>query len=262
VLSATAAVPTPSVLVCLLGSFRVLKGGVPLRLPTGGKVEQLLGTLAVASPRGVPRGDLLGVIWPDSEPELAKQSLNSLVYTVHRLLRDALTGGPAVLVREGQYRLNTEAGVDVDVSVFDATARRGDRLAAVGDRTGAIDAYTQALEVYVGDLAFGSDVRHLVEGERLRSRHLAILARIADQELADGEYGRALDNALELLAHDPCREDAHRMAMRCFVRLGFRAQALRQYAICRQVLSIEFAARPEPETEALYEAIRLDPIRV
>src|SRR4029453_7534989 len=97
--------------------------------------------------------------------------------------RDARTGGPAVLVREGQYRLNTEAGVDGDVSVFDATAKRGDRLAEVGDRTGAIDAYTQALEVYVGDLAFGSDVRHLVERERLRSRHLAILARLADQEL-------------------------------------------------------------------------------
>ena len=43
------------------------------------------------------------------------------------------------------------------------------------------------------------------------------------------------------------------------VRLGERAQALRQYRLCRDVLDIEFAAVPEPATEELYETVRLRP---
>jgi hypothetical protein len=47
--------------------------------------------------------------------------------------------------------------------------------------------------------------------------------------------------------------------MRCHVRLGERAQALRQYRVCRQILEREFGALPEPSTQALFAQIRLDP---
>jgi hypothetical protein len=47
--------------------------------------------------------------------------------------------------------------------------------------------------------------------------------------------------------------------MRCHVRLGERAQALRQYRTCAQVLAAEFGVGPEYLTEALFERIRLAP---
>jgi hypothetical protein len=62
-----------------------------------------------------------------------------------------------------------------------------------------------------------------------------------------------------LLTHDPCREDGHRTAMRCHVRLGERAQALRQYMLCEAVLRTEFNAKPEPATTVLFDQVRLDP---
>ena len=127
---------------------------------------------------------------------------------------------------------------------------------------GSIDRYQGALDLYGGDLAFGSDIKHIVERERLRSRHLSVLAGLAENHFADGNFARALEGALQLLAQDPCREDAHRMAMRCFVRLGARAQALRQYRTCRAVLQMEFDAIPERLTEQLYEVVRVEPWRV
>jgi DNA-binding SARP family transcriptional activator len=254
--------PDPRVLVCLLGSFRVLKLGLPISLRRGGKVEQLMGTLALRSPRGVPREDIIGLIWPDSDHPLAHQSLSTLIYSLHRLLGDALAGKSPILLREGQYHLNVEEGVAVDVMAFDAAAATGDRLDNAGDRRGAIESYRGALELYAGDLAFGSDIQHLVERERLRSRLLSVLARLADHHFADNDYDRALDSALDLLTRDPCREDAHRMAMRCYVRLGARAQALRQYRVCREALAVEFEAVPERSTELLYELVRLEPARV
>ena len=244
----------PGILICLLGSFRVLKRGDPIPLRAGGKAEQLLGTLALGSSRGVLREDLWGQLWPDSEQSLAAQSLNTLVYSLRRSLGDAIAGRAPVVPREGAYRLNTEAGVALDVTEFDAAAETGDELALAGDLPGSIDRYEGALDLYGGDLAFGSDVKHIVERERLRSRHLSVLARLAENHFADGNFARALEGALQLLAHDPCREDAHRMAMRCFVRLGARAQALRQYRTCRAVLQMEFDAIPERSTEQLYES--------
>jgi DNA-binding SARP family transcriptional activator len=50
--------------------------------------------------------------------------------------------------------------------------------------------------------------------------------------------------------------------MRCYNRLGHRAQALRQYRTCREILEAEFDAVPEPATEELYELLRREPSSV
>jgi DNA-binding SARP family transcriptional activator len=87
---------------------------------------------------------------------------------------------------------------------------------------------------------------------------LDLLATLADYYLPQDTM-RALAYIHRLLNHEPCREDAHRQAMRCYMRLDARAQALRQYQFCTQILAAEFAAQPEAATVALFEQIRLAP---
>jgi DNA-binding SARP family transcriptional activator len=99
----------------------------------------------------------------------------------------------------------------------------------------------------------------VLERERLRAMCLTALARLADAHFELARYGQALHHAVRLLAVDPCREDAHRIAMRAYVRLGVRAQALRQYTLCQTILRDEFDAIPEPATEQLFRLIRTDP---
>ena len=106
------------------------------------------------------------------------------------------------------------------------------------------------------------DVHQVLERERLRARYLSVRAQLAAHHFANADYTAALTHALDLLAHDPCREDAHRIAMRCYVRRGERAQAMRQYGVCREILAQEFDARPEPMTDELLEMVRLDPGRI
>ena len=62
-----------------------------------------------------------------------------------------------------------------------------------------------------------------------------------------------------LSVRDPCREDAHRLIMRCYVRQGERAEALHQYRVCVNTLRVEFDSAPETATTILFEQIRLDP---
>jgi DNA-binding SARP family transcriptional activator len=259
----TIATATPApVLVCLLGGFRLLKDGSPIHLRPGGKTQALLGNLALRVVSGLGRDELLALLWPTTSPSLSGQSLNTLVYSVHRALGDALAGRAPILNADGRYRLNVEDGVVVDVTEFDVAVDAGDRHSRGARPDEAVRCYAEATELYTGDLVFESDVQHVIERERLRTRYLHARGRLADHAFAAGSFATALDHALGVLACDPCREDAHRLAMRTYVRLGERAQALRQYRLCSSILAREFDAPPERATTDLYELIRLDPGQV
>jgi DNA-binding SARP family transcriptional activator len=246
-------------MVCLLGAFRVLKHGDPVPIRSGSKSQSLLTILSIRRGYTAPRDTLLDTLWPGAAESLSRQSLNTLVHSLHKRLGDALGGAPPVAHADGYYRLNTEAGVSVDVARFDSLVSAGERAARSGDAAAAAGVYSEARDLYRGDLCVGEDAHAVVERERVRTRYLSLLASLADSYYMEGQYGACLRATLELLAADPCREDGHRIAMRCHVRRGERAQALRQYQLCRAILRAEFDAEPEPATIALFEQVRLAP---
>jgi DNA-binding SARP family transcriptional activator len=249
------------VLVCLLGTFRLLVEGRLVAVRTGGKTEALLGHLALAGPAGLPRDSLLNWVWPASEPALALQALKSLVHALRGMVRNALGGAALVVQGSGYLRLNSEAGVGVDVTQFKHLVASGNEEQEAGDLAHAARSYERALDLYRGDLTtFGNDqMRTVIQRERLRATYLSVLVRLADLAYSRGDLSSCLVYTNQLLDHDPGREDAHRYVMRCYVRLGQRAQALRQYDTVCAVLLAQFNAAPEPATQALVDQIRLDP---
>ncbi|HEV2950722.1 MAG TPA: BTAD domain-containing putative transcriptional regulator, partial [Actinomycetota bacterium] len=247
------------VFVGLLGGFILLKAGTAIDVRPGGKVESFLSVLALRNDLGAPRDEVLTAVWPDADPALAAHSLNALVSSLHRQFGDVLGGDGLVVRAAGRYRLNVGPRVGLDIEVFEAAAERGDAARRAGDVETAKAAYQRAAGFYRGDLCIGSDVRHVLDRERLLVRYLAIQAALADSLFAEGDYEGALARSLDLLGHDPCREDAHRLVIRCYMRIGERAQALRQYQLCRGILRSEFEAEPEPATTALYHQVRLHP---
>jgi DNA-binding SARP family transcriptional activator len=248
----------PPVMVCLLGSFRLLTRGAPVALRGGGKAESLLTSLALRREQGLQREALIGSLWPNIEADLANQSLRSLVYSIQRLIGPEIGGAPPVLRLGDQLRLNTGAGIGVDVDVFETLAAGGHQRVRADDPGQAESLYARAVALYAGDLCVGADVHALIERERLRALHQNVLARLADFHFQAHRYEESLARALELLSDEPCREDAHRLALRGYVRLGQRAQAMRQYRLCATILRAEFDTAPEPGTLALFEQLRLD----
>jgi DNA-binding SARP family transcriptional activator len=227
-----------------------------------GKGEAILSRLALRSNEVISRDTLLDTIWPGGEPTLAGQSLNSLIHSLHKLLRGALAGAPPILYTGSGYQLNLAAGVGVDIAIFDRLATDGREHMRTGHADAAITAYSRAVRLYRGDLGPDTDLFAIIERERLRALYLTLLSDLADYHHARGDYGECLTHSLALLAHEPAREDAARMAMRCYVRRGERAQALRQYRLCQQILRAEFDAAPEPATTALFDQVRLDPTSI
>jgi DNA-binding SARP family transcriptional activator len=260
---ALAVVAAKPVFICLLGSFRLLKAGAGVPVRSGGKTATLLSSLALRDRHSASREALIETLWPDADASRSGHALSSLVYALRQLLSDALAGASPIVYSGGAYELNIDAGVGVDIVQFDDLARTAERQLREGDTTAAVRYWRQAVALYHGDVCTVDDgVRTIVQRERLRALHLSLLGRLADQSFRKRDYAATLDYALRLLSHDPCREDAHRLTMRCHVRLGERAQALRQYRVCEQILASEFDARPEPATAALFEQVRLDPAGV
>jgi DNA-binding SARP family transcriptional activator len=246
-------------LVCLLGGFRLLRHGQQLEALVAGKAMALLSTLALHLETGVPREVLLDLLWPGQDCEQSAVSLHSLVYSLHRRLRIDNKGTSAVIHVNGSYALNREAGVSTDIARFGALVLEGNRLASSNQEADAAVHYERALALYRGDLATGTDVYAVIERECLRATFLTVLAWLADRSYREADFTAALEHSSRLLANDPCREDAHRIVMRAHVRRGERAQALRQYRLCEQILRREFDTKPEAVTTALFDQIRGDP---
>ncbi|MFN8446606.1 MAG: bacterial transcriptional activator domain-containing protein [Caldilineaceae bacterium] len=245
--------------ICLLGNFALHKAGQRVVLRPGGKSEALLSQLGIQHRHGISCTSLLQLLWPTHDMALAHQSLHSVVHSLHKLVGDAIGNAAPIYHDEGCYRLNFAAGVTVDVANFDILTQAGDQQMRNGDLASAVRHYQHASDLYRGDLCVDTDIHALMERERLRARYLTLLAQLSDYHYAIGDYKTCLDYAWRLLGHDPCREDAHRLVMRCYVRQGERAGALRQYQICVRTLRSEFATDPEIATTSLFEQIRFDP---
>src|SRR5207342_5288 len=61
--------------------------------------------------------------------------------------------------------------------------------------------------------------------------------------------------AEELIALSPFREAGYRRLMEAHVSAGNRAEALRVYEQCRQLLAEELGAYPSPEPDSIYRAL-------
>jgi DNA-binding SARP family transcriptional activator len=248
--------------ICVLGPFQIFKRGRRVALRPGGKAEQLFSCLALQPKIGIHRETIVEAIWPDTSATLANQCLNTLAHSIKAQFADALEGQSPILSVQSHYALNLASDLTVDVLEFESAIDLGHRLLSVGSIEEAVQSYERAIVLYRGDLASGTNISALLERERLRAACLTALARLADAHFELGNFEQALSHALRLLGIDACREDAHRMAMRVYLQLGARAQALRQYGLCRTILAEEYDAVPEPATQQLFDLIRTDPGRV
>lgn len=248
-------------LICVLGTFHVMRAGAPVSLQMG-KAAALLGHLALRYEQGISRSILLDALWPGSDAALAGEALYSRIHSLGKLLGPALGGAPLVVHAGDSYRLNSQAGVSVDVACFEALAMGGDRQARAGHVAASAALYERAVQFYRGDLCVQTGLYAVVERERLRARYLTILSALGTYTYDVGDSAASLAYAQRVLSHDPCREDAHRLVMRCHIRQGERAQALHQYRVCEAILRAAFQTMPEPETVALFEQMRCDPASV
>ncbi|MGA5761786.1 AfsR/SARP family transcriptional regulator [Nonomuraea bangladeshensis] len=211
----------------------------------------LLAYLVLRRERPQPRDVVAAAFWGDLPAAEARRRLNTALWRLRRVIEPPhVPRGTYLLVEpSGAMAFNRHSDAAVDVALFESAV-----TPALGPgRVSAADAerLAGAVGLYVGDLLEGAyDDWVVLERERLRELHLSALARLASWHRSAGDLDTALRFGQAILDREPLREDVHRMMIEMHAEAGRRAQALRQYKICREILARELGVDPLPETAA------------
>lgn len=246
----------------LLGTFRVEREGVPVRLPTR-KVESLLAYL-VLHPEEHTREKLAALFWGDSPDHQARESLRTALKSLRREL-----GGDVLLADRETVQLDPEYPLWVDAKEFAILARTPRGISApLRDFGLAIEGPAQMdeskignpkskIDLYRGDLMPDFyDEWIPAERERLRSLFIEVLLALAQESRTRGDCAETIELANKVLTVDAANETAHQHLMFCYYALGDEAAALKQYEECIRALREEVDVEPSPETVALYRKIK------
>ena len=235
-----------------LGGFEVLIDGVPF--VSGIKPQRrpldLLKALLIANGHSVGAAELADKLWPDSDGDTARNSLQVAVHRLRRLLgRDE-----TVVVQDRKVHLQ-HALFSVDLWVFEREAGYLSGLYA-GDPPFAERA-ADVLALYRGHL-FAHEPEQpwmLLPRERLRRVWLGLVRRLGEFYEARTDWGRAGELYQRALELDPFAEEVYRGLMRCQQRAGESAEAIHTYRCCREQLVAGLGVAPSAETQRLYHAL-------
>ena len=245
----------PALRVFLLGGFRVEQGGrEPPAAAWGhrGSARALVKLLALAPGQRLHREQLVDTLWPDADPDSARNSFAKALHAARHALEPTLPhrGSSAYL------RLTDDMlGLDphhtwVDVDHFE-------RLTRAALPAGDVAAFEHAIDAYGGELL--PEDRYaawaMARRETLAAYYLQALLGLAGLHERRGDDNAALERLRQALQQDPAREETHRALMRLYARGGDRRQALRQYELCRVALREELAVEPDVATERLHRDI-------
>jgi LuxR family maltose regulon positive regulatory protein len=241
------------------GHFELLCDGEAIHLGRNGKALAILKYLLANRSRPVSQDHLMGWLWPESNLKKARWSLNSAVHRLRKLLEGcpASAGVNYVILEEGYYRLSPELLIATDVEDFDAHYERGRHLERAGRAREAAREYEEAVELYRDDYLVENLYEDwtLVERERLANIYIDMLDRLAAYYVESGHPRESVRACYRVLEKDRCHEVSHRLLMSCYVKLGQRGRALRQYRLCEWILSQEYGMAPSPETSSLYRSL-------
>ncbi len=230
----------------LFGRFRLESDQGPILLSTR-KIEALLAYL-VLHPGPHSREKLAALLWGDFTDAQARASLRNALAVLRKQLGDNL-----LLSDRDTTQLNPSSPLWVDALEF--------RTQATASMTGSLaNPALVRVELYQADLLtdFYEDWV-LAEREYYHRLYLDTLLHLIQQMRSTSEYKQAISLAERLLASDPTHEPTHQNLMACYLALGNRHAALRQYEMCRRILHDELDVEPQLDTTALYERIKRTP---
>lgn len=241
----------------LFGSFELRIDGRAIQGIEGTLGASVLRFLLARDSHACSRDQLLETFWPGADPTRSRNRLQVALSGTRRRLRDA-TELRIVEYHQGSYRIQPEVEVHTDVDRFERAVRAGQTADLAGDRVAALVGYNDAIQQYRGDFCADSPFEDwtTVPRESMRIRLIDVLDRTAELQEESGDLNECIASAQRMLEQDPCREDVHRLLMRCYSRQGRSYQVLRQFELCKRVLWAATATAPSPQTTATYLAMR------
>jgi DNA-binding SARP family transcriptional activator len=210
--------------------------------------------LALERARPVPIDELADAVWGEGVPRAWETALSAIVSKLRSALGEL---GLGVTTVSGRYQLTLPAGAWVDIEAArqaldeaEGRVRAGRPREAWGPGNVAASIAGRALLPGVG-LEWAERARQNLQSVRVRA-----LACLASAALSNSEWPLAAQFARTQVELEPFRESGWQQLMRALAGGGNRAEALRAYAQCRDLLQKELGVAPSRETDTLVAELR------
>ncbi len=231
-----------------MGSFRVLRGAVPVPRTAwqSRKARDLLKILVSRRGKAISRERLVEILWPEQENEaVGLKRLNVMVSTLRAVL-DPGHEVETVVSDEGALRLDLE-NVDVDVERFFDLAGAAVRLEQAGRGGEALARWKAAEAAYGGEFCEEDPYADWAVGlrEQARLAYVQAAARLAAARAGEGRHHEAARYWLRLLERDGYDERAHLGLIRALDQAGRRGDARRRYHVYAERMR-ELEVEPAP----------------
>jgi DNA-binding SARP family transcriptional activator len=227
------------------------------RLP-GRQGRRALAYLVLERSRPVPIDELAQAVWGTEDPSGAwETALSAIVSKLRAALRSLGRDAGTITTASGCYQLTLPADAWVDIE----TARRALDEAEGHVRAGRVrqawGPANVAASIAARPFLGGADADWITRTRAsLRDTRVRALECLAGVASANREHPLAAQLAREVVELEPFRETGWQRLMRALASGGNRAEALRAYAECRQLMVRELGVAPSPETEAIAKALR------
>lgn len=239
-------------LVHVLGPVRAWRDGQEIELgPPGRRV--VLGLLALAGGRPLPRTDLVDALWGERPPASATNVIQTHVKHLRRLLdpdRDRYARGSSIRTVGDGYALRLPRD-GLDLQRFRELAALAGGECRGGAHERAAELFAQALELWQGpplaDLPALADHPKVVA--LLGERRQAVVG-YATAMIEIGRAERVLLMLTETAASHPLDEGLQALCVRAHAAAGQRAMAFAVFENARARLAEELGVRPGPELVA------------
>ena len=233
----------------ILGPLEVSDDGQKLALG-GPKQRAVLAHLILRANRVVQADLLIDGLWGEEPPESARNTLQTYVYRLRKVLGDGRLEG-----RDGGYVLAAADG-EIDAARFETLMKQG-KAQVASDPASAAATLSDALSLWRADALADVTEEPSLRGEAARLEELRLSAtehRVA-AEIAMGGHSTVVPELESLTARYPLRERMWANLMLALYRSGRQAEALSTFGRARQVLADELGADPSPELQRLHAQI-------
>jgi predicted ATPase/DNA-binding SARP family transcriptional activator len=226
--------------ICLLGHFEVMLNGAAVEVDSR-PVQALLAILTLKSEAPLPRDQLAGTLWPDSDESNARGNLRHALWR----LRQAI-GDDYLAVTKTHLGLDPDADWTADVHDLERAGRTRPETAGL----------EQAVELYRGHLLPGFyEEWTALERDRLEALFQRLIQTLVEALTDEGRWPDVLTWAERWIALGHSPEPAFRALMQAHAALGDAAAMATAYQRCRDALMDDLGVEPSPETEALFDRL-------
>ena len=257
-------IATPVLRVYLLGQFRIERiqddewRGIDSRTWHRRRARSLLGCLLSSPGRRLGREQVIELLWPDLDIDLATNRLNGAVHELRQILEPGIVR-PATsrllrLERDILELANREL-IWVDAEEFEFLLKEADTAT---DLKRAEQLLAEAAALYRGNYLLEELYSEWATPRRdaLQRAWVGLLLTQANLSIEQEAFASALETLDRLRTADPMNETALQRLMILLTQLDRRGEALQVYRQHVSMLQRDYEGEPLPETVELYETLR------